>query len=530
MDLGKICLATVAFCFGIVAFLSSCTYLQHAAKQSEYSRIQETNPSQRNLKHMINRQTFVVYGRLLDEMELYRGLSYEVAAFSDRYSDNELVDSTHIHRASTHYGLNLPDGNYELLVLADLDQNGVLEQTEVVGRRLIKLSNDTYPQRVAGNVDILLSTQNAAEWNIHIPTPEIAPSQQSLFFPKGTLRRLNDPLFDSDFAALGMYEPAAFLESAPTMFYALEEDSFKIPVIFVHGIGGSAREFATIVAQLDRQLYKPWFFYYPSGADLDQLAEVFYSVFLSGSAVPWSVTPMIVVAHSMGGLVVREALNKYRGTGNENRVDLLITIATPFGGHPAAAMGEKRGPLVLPSWRDLNPEGVFINRLYRKPLPSHLRHHLLYTYGNPETLKLGENSDGVVPLSSQLYRAAQLQATEQFGFNTSHTGVLKDEDTIERIVQSIGRVRADDYPESHIEALLAGGYDVELDATYTDREQHFIHTMGHFMALLANGTLSTLGDPVLEHFVQAAQGEAEAKTGPETAWLKFIQDYPQYAQ
>lgn len=239
---------------------------------------------------------------------------------------------------------------------------------------------------------------------------------------------------------------------------------------------------------------------------------------------------MIVVAHSMGGLVVREALNKYRGTGNENRVDLLITIATPFGGHPAAAMGEKRGPLVLPSWRDLNPEGVFINRLYRKPLPSHLRHHLLYTYGNPETLKLGENSDGVVPLSSQLYRAAQLQATEQFGFNTSHTGVLKDEDTIERIVQSIGRVRADDYPESHIEALLAGGYDVELDATYTDREQHFIHTMGHFMALLANGTLSTLGDPVLEHFVQAAQGEAEAKTGPETAWLKFIQDYPQYAQ
>ena len=48
------------------------------------------------------------------------------------------------------------------------------------------------------------------------------------------------------------------------------------------------------------------------------------------------------------------------------------------------------------------------------------------------------------------------------------------------------------------------------------------------MALLANGTLDPLGDPILEHFVLAVQGEAKAKTDPETAWLKFIQDYPHY--
>lgn len=530
MHRGRLCQVAVSFCLGISCLLASCTYLQNASKQSEYSRIQETNPSQRNLKHMIDRQTFIVYGRILDKMELYSGLSYAVAAFSNRYTNNELVDFTRVDRVNTHYGLNLPDGVYELLVLADQDRNGVLDQTEVVGRRQIKLSVETYPQMVADNVDIQFSKQDSADSTINIPVPKIGQSPESLFYPKGTIRNLSDPLFDSDFAALGMYEPAAFLERAPTMFYALEEDSFKAPIIFVHGIGGSAREFATIVTRLDRRLYKPWFFYYPSGSDLDQMAEVFYNIFLSGKAVPASRTPMFVVAHSMGGLVVREALNKYRGTEYENRVDLLVTIATPFGGHPSATMGEKRGPLVLPSWRDLNPEGSFIKRLYRKPLPSHVSHHLLYAYGNPETLKLGENSDGVVPLSSQLHPMAQRQATEQFGLNSSHTGVLKDEDAIRRIVQSIGGVRSNDYLEAHLNALIAGGFDVDLDARYTDREKHFIRTMGHFMSLLANGTLDTLGDPVLEHFVQVARGRATAGTDPETAWIKFARDYPHYAK
>jgi len=518
-------LVTFSFCL-----LASCAYLQNAAKQSEYSRIQVANPSQRNLKHMIDRQTYFVYGRIVDEMAWYPDLSYAVAAFSSRYIKNELVDSTRIDHLGTQYGLSLPAGEFELLLLADLDQNGVLDHEEVVGRRQIELSVEAYPQMVADTIDIPLSKQDSVDWLINIPVPMNELSPESLFFPKGSIRNLDDPLFDSDFAELGLYEPAAFLEIAHTMFYALEEESFRAPVIFVHGIGGSARDFETIVAELDRRLYKPWFFYYPSGSDLEQLAEIFYNIFLSGKAVPANKTPMFIVAHSMGGLVVREALNKYQGTDNENRVDLFITIATPFGGHPDAALGEASGPLVLPSWRNLNPDGPFIKRLYRKPLPSYVSHHLLYAYGNPETLKIGENSDGVVPLSSQLHAMAQHQATEQFGLNTNHTDVLKDEDTIQYIVQSISEVRSDEYPESHINALLAGGFNVELDATYTDREKYFIRTMGNFMLLLANGTLGTLGDPVLEHFVLVAQGRAKAKTDPETAWIKFTQNYPQYAR
>ena len=508
--------------------LASCTYMKSAAKQSSYARIQEENPSQRNLKHMIDRQTFLVYGRIVDESNSFAESPLAVAAFSNRYFDNELVDFTPVARAGTQYGMNLPDGSFVLLVFADRDQNGVLDQTEVVGRRDISLSVATHADMVVPDIDIQLSGQLSVDWVINLPMPQVAKLEESLFYPNGSIRQLNDPLFDADIAALGLYEPAAFLELAPTMFYALEEDSYKIPVVFVHGIGGSARDFAAIVPRLDKRRFKAWFFYYPSGSDLEQMGEVFYSIFLSGQAVPAGSKPMIVVAHSMGGLVVREAMNKYRGTEEETPVPLFISIATPFGGHPAAAKGEKHGPMVLPSWRDLNPDGAFIDQLFTKPLPGTVDHRLLYAYRNPDGLKMGENSDGVVPLSSQLHPAAQRQAAMQFGFNSSHTGVLQDEAVIQLIVESIDEVGSY-LRASHLDALMEGGYDVELNDTYSDMDKYFVRTLGKFMALLANGTLDPLGEPTLEHFVAVAQGREAASTDAEKAWLKFSYDYPDYA-
>ena len=96
------------------------------------------------------------------------------------------------------------------------------------------------------------------------------------------------------------------------------------------------------------------------------------------------------------------------------------------------------------------------------------------------------------------------------------------------IIQSIDSAKRNQYPQTHIDALIAGGFDVDLDETYTDREIFYIHTMGIFMSLLANGTLDTLGDPVLERFVEVTQDRAGAKTDAESAWIKFTRDYPQY--
>ena len=215
-----------------------------------------------------------------------------------------MVDVTHFAKAGTHYALNLPIGIYDLLVLADTDGNQILDQSEVVGLRKVDLREIPEQEKVLTDFDINLSGKLTTDWNINIPIPETAIIQKSLFYPQGTIRQLDDPIFDDEVATIGMYEPAAFLEKSPTMFYATEEYlRYKIPVIFVHGISATPRQFIPIIEQLDRDRYVPWFFYYPSGADLGQLGENFHRLFWSGKLFPKTDIPMIVVAHSMGGLV-----------------------------------------------------------------------------------------------------------------------------------------------------------------------------------------------------------------------------------
>ncbi len=321
--------------------------MQNVSNYELYVKNQKINPELHNLKHIIDRDTFFVYGLILDKSGTHTGQPLSVAAYSDRFKPHELVDVTHFASINTHYALNLPPGSYDLLVLADKDKNMLFEQSEVVGRRQVELKLNVSKEKVLTDFDINISNSSEIDWNINIPVLQAPEIEQSLVYPVGSIRRLSDPIFDQSLSTLGMYEPAAFLERAPSMFYTLEEYlPYKVPIIFVHGIGGTVREFIPIIEKIDRERYVPWFFYYPSGSNLDQLAENFYRLYLSGKLFPRIGPPMIIVAHSMGGLVVREALNLQQGTKNENSVALLITIASPFGGHPDAASGVKNAPMV----------------------------------------------------------------------------------------------------------------------------------------------------------------------------------------
>ncbi len=510
-------------------FLCSCTYLKYASVQAEYSRIQNADPSQTHLKHMIENENFFVFGKTIDEPGRYSDDYLAVAAYSDKFKKNEHVDTMHFPGTGTHYGLKLPEGAYTLLVFADQDGNKIFDQSEVVGQRTIELKEANTPQKVLGHVDIQLTAPKRIDWVENIPMPRISETKKSLFYPAGAIRSLDDPIFDENIATLGMYDPASFSEKVPTGFYALEEDSmFKIPVVFVHGIGGSSRAFLPIVKRLDRNKYKPLFYYYPSGGDLEQLGELFYEIFLSGKVASYRHMPVIIVAHSMGGLVVREALNKYGDKPGENKVVLYISIATPFGGHPAAATGEKHAPIVLPAWRDLNPENRFIKRLYRKPLPEFLNHQLIYAYQNPDTLKLSENSDGVVPLSSQLHPLAQKQSQGQFGFNNSHTSILEDEEMIAYILGRMDEVK-NIYPEEHLRYFREGGCDVDLSDDYGPRAQFMIRNYGKYWMAITKGTLK----PVLpreEYFMKVVRGEVPAIYDELKGWRKFISEYPEACQ
>lgn len=511
--------------FFLLISLCSCSYVKYATVQAEYDRLQKADPGQINLKHMLTRETHFVIGQTIDRNAEYANFPLAIVAYSNKFKPHERVDTMYFAAAGTHFGLNLPEGNYELLVFADLDKNQTFESAEVIGQQQILVNSTTSPDKVLDRIDIHLSSPRSVKWVTSISKPDTDSPQSSLFYPMGSIRGLDDPLFAQNIATLGMYDPASFLEQSPNMFYALEEDiSYKIPVVFVHGIGGSILDFETVLAKLDRERYKPWFFYYPSGGDLNQLAEFFHRLFLSGNVIRLGEMPLIIVAHSMGGIIVREALNLYDVNKDKNTVKLLVTIASPFGGHPSAAMGEKHGLIVLPSWRDLNPSSPFIKGLFRKPLPEAIEHQLFYAFDNPSTLKLSKNSDGVVPLSSQLRFEAQQQSTKQLGFESSHTGILKNKNMLTRMFERMSQVQ-NLYPESHIKVFRQGGYDVALSDDYSALAQYVIHSAGKYWMAISNGTLKP-AYPEQERFVRVIKGLEAPKHQVVKDWLRFLKEYP----
>jgi len=505
---------------------TSCTYLKHASIQSNYARLQEAEPSQRNVRHMLERQNFAVIGKIQDANGLYRQdkNTKAVAAFSSRFKANELVEVMHDIGSGTHFGLDLPSGNYDILVFSDRDQNGFFESDEVIGESQLSLSKHNYPSMVVTQHLVEISEFSTIDWQTRIEAKKTDLSQQSLFFPAGTIRSLRDPIFSRELSTLGLYDPAAFFEQVPTMFHALEEEiSYKIPVIFVYGIGGSPRQFEALVQQLDRSRFKPWFYHYATGGDLNQMAALFHDIFLSGDTIPVKkYIPIVIVAHSMGGLVVREALNMLDLGNSELPAVEFISLATPFGGHPSARSTGDTSMMILPSWRDLNPDSEFIQQLYRNPLPGNVTHHLYYAFSNKDHIKLGDNSDGVVPLSSQLRAEAQQQSSSQLGLDVNHTSILTDPAAIAAIVEIPSGVKTG-IPDEHMSYFLQGGFKVNTGGVYNERDQYHLRHYGRYIEALANGELEPIS-PWQEELVPMLRGKTKPEFEAAEAWLKFIQN------
>lgn len=514
---------------GFTLLHGGCSYLHYTSVQKNYAAEHEAAPGQWYAKHLLGSDTYIVYGRLVDSPSIRGVRSLAVVAVSDRYRPDEIVETCRLGQSSTYYGMKLPAGDFRLLVLADLNGNGAYEPAELLAERTIRLDRGRYPDRVAGHLDIELASpppQVSDRLIAALPRPIEPDVRESLFFPKGTIRSLDDPIFSEETAQMGIYDPAAFVETAPMMFYALEEDiSYKVPVVFVHGLGGSPRQFAGILERLDRTRYKPWFFHYPSGEDLDQLARLFHDIFLSGRVIPDEGAPMVIIAHSMGGLVVREAVNLGTPEDRGATVALIVTLASPFGGDPSARLGAANAPMVPPAWRDLDPSGPFISGLFRRPLPASTEHHLIYAYRNQDDMARG--SDGVVPLRRQLPAAAMNGATRTRGFKAEHTAILTHPAAAETVATLIASVKSP-LPADHLELLRAGGFGVPLSEAYTARERFLLDTYGRYLHAMAHGVLQPLY-PEQRHFIAVAHDRAVPENDAESAWLKFRSDHPELA-
>lgn len=507
----------------------SCGYLGAVARQRELNERQQRAPSLGNLKHLLDTATHYVFGRIVDPSGEIVDRPVAVAAYGDAFGQLDLVDVMHGASVGTHYGLNLPrlpETTYRVVVLFDANRNGTFDVDEVVGERHIALDEGTVADGVLANVDIALTADAVAGIPAALPVRSSPPLRRSLFYPGGSIRELEDPVFDPEMAALGVYEPAAFTEQAPTSFYALEEDvAWKVPVVLVHGIGGTVRDFEPLLARLDRRRFKPWFFYYASGADLAQLGELFHGIFLSGDAVGLSPRMrMAIVAHSMGGLVVREALNLLDGAASSRGEIHFVSMASPLAGHASAALGQRFASIVVPAWRSLDPGSVFIAGLHRRPLPPKVTYTLLYAFRNDAVVRFGDNSDGVVALSSQLRLEAQREASDQRGFDTTHVGILSDDDALDFVVAAIERLRPD-IPDEHLRWLHRGGFVFDGESSYGPMPRYVIETAGLYFGALADGVIEPI-DASQRHFVEAVNGRAQPTEDLEKAWLEFVARHP----
>jgi len=240
---------------------------------------------------------------------------------------------------------------------------------------------------------------------------------------EGEIADLGDPRFGKENGKLGYFDMYTFLWRVRPGIYFLEPyASNKIPVLFVHGALGYPQEFEALVESLDRTRFQPWVFYYPSGAYLDRISD-FLSQSVSRLQLRHGFTRLVVVAHSMGGLVSRSFILEHHERVREDPVRLFVSISTPRGGVASAAKGVEQSPIVVPSWNDVAPKSEFLGALFfedpaarttRRHLPAQVHYELLFGV-----------QDQTISLPSAVRWEALREAEDRWPLPYDHTEILR---------------------------------------------------------------------------------------------------------
>ncbi|QLE98171.1 lipase family alpha/beta hydrolase [Neptunomonas phycophila] len=364
-----------------------------------------------------NTNTFpivVILNRVMDG-------KYSVQSYSIVYGDSEFF-------------FMAPDGEYYLLAFEDVNQDFTLQDNERVGWY--------------GSPSIILgeSRDIFSGLTIELRDPSIAKKElPDLFVPGKTHKPVNldkaklgevvsTSVFRQELGPMGMWEPVKFHQQGNSGIYFLEpytED--KIPVLFVHGISGSGHDWLYLIEHLDQERIQSWIVQYPSGIRLGLLSKTLSESVNELQAIH-NFDEMIVVAHSMGGLVSRGFINDQQARGDANSISTFITISTPWLGHNAASMGVKHAPVAVPSWFDMVPDSPYLAALHDQALPSDMDYYLLFSHrGKGGGIMERSSSDGTVTLASQLSLKAQEEAVKVIGYDEGHVSILSSHSVSQKI-------------------------------------------------------------------------------------------------
>jgi pimeloyl-ACP methyl ester carboxylesterase len=227
----------------------------------------------------------------------------------------------------------------------------------------------------------------------------------------GVVSPLDEEHFSHRAAREGVWHPLIFTARAnPGIHFIEPYDPNRRPVLFVHGYGGSPRDFSYLIARLDTTRFQAWVYNYPSGLRLPQLAaHLEWSV--SQVRIRFQFDCLSIVAHSMGGLVVRGFMQRHASSAEIQCVPIFVSISTPWEGSRAA----RWAPDLVSTWRDIARGSPYLQRLFAMPLPDGTRYALMFT-----------SDDRTVPIASQLRSSARQEAAEIIGYAATHAGILRD--------------------------------------------------------------------------------------------------------
>lgn len=330
----------------------------------------------------------------------------------------------HAVRGEEGWWLIVPRERHRIAAFADLDADRKLGPDEPAA--LADPEACTEGQRALSTaIPLVLSESTEIPFAIDLSNsdldaaPRLGPSRI------GEIASLDDERFSSASGERGLWRPIDFMQDPGGGLFLLETyDPKRVPVLFVHGVAGAASQFRELIDGLDRKRFQPWVVQYPSALRLELVADALrlgLDVLHDELGFP----RLVVVAHSVGGLVARALLNDLEGSRPGYRVELFATLATPWLGHQGAASGVERSPVVIPVWRDIKPGSDFLTALFATPLPGDLPWHLYFAFeGGRRRRGLGGPNDGVVTIASQLAPTAQEHALRVLGFPENHSSIL----------------------------------------------------------------------------------------------------------
>lgn len=256
----------------------------------------------------------------------------------------------------------------------------------------------------------------------------------------GEIADLDDPRFGRESGRLGYFDIYTFLWTVrPGIYFAEPYDPDRTPVLFIHGALGTPANFAVLAARLDRRRFQPWFFYYPSGARLEPVAD-FLSQLVARLQREHDLDRLAVVAHSMGGLVARSFILSHHARMRDDPVRLFVSVATPWAGVASARKGTQQSPIVVPSWHDVAEDSEFLRRLFfadpagttRRHLPEQIPFHLIFGV-----------EDRTISLTSGIRWEAVRDAVDRWPLAYDHTAILRSPELTQILGEILGRELGD---------------------------------------------------------------------------------------